>query len=133
LDARVVPGRKVIAPAVGLAQIMVTLLRNAEEASPAHERIEVDLSAIKEGGRDSLRITVSDRGPGVDPGVLRAFGSPFNSSKGAGRGLGLFAALHLTESLGGSLALITRDGGGTRAVLTLPAAPTTPTDKETTS
>src|SRR5690606_22043187 len=50
LDARVVPGRKVVAPAVGLAQIMVTLLRNAEEASPAHARIEVDLTAIKEGG-----------------------------------------------------------------------------------
>ncbi len=122
-DASVVPGHNVTAPAVGLAQILVTLLRNAEEASPAHGTVEVGLSAAREKGREALRIIVSDRGSGVTPAVLQALGSPFNSDKGSGRGLGLFAALHLTESLGGSLALSARDGGGTDAVLTLPRAP----------
>lgn len=123
LGAGVVPGRYgVTAPAVGLAQILVTLLRNAEEASPAQAEVEVGLAFVREGGRDAVRVTVSDRGTGVAPGIQRAIGTPFNSHKGAGRGLGLFAALHLTESLGGSLVLSARVDGGTSAVLTLPRA-----------
>jgi C4-dicarboxylate-specific signal transduction histidine kinase len=54
--------------------------------------------------------------------VLRALGTPFNSRKGDGRGLGLFAAFHFAESLGGSLAFAGRAGGGTVARLTLPRA-----------
>lgn len=122
LDARVAPGRPVTAPAVGLAQIMMTLLRNAEEASPGPEDIEVALEETTLGGREALNIIISDRGAGIPPEVRPDIGSPFNSSKGAGRGLGLFAAFHLTESLGGSLTLTAREGGGTHAVLTLPRA-----------
>jgi two-component system sensor histidine kinase RegB len=109
---------RVAAPPVGLGQALLNLLRNAEEASPEGTAIEVRLRM--EG--DSVEMAVSDRGPGIDPGVIRALGSPFNSRKGAGRGLGLFAALHFTESLGGALAFFPRDGGGTEARLTLPRA-----------
>ncbi len=122
LDAGVAPGYRVTAPAVGLAQIMMTLLRNAEEASPAQEEIEVGLEEATLRNRAAVNIIVSDRGAGIPSEVLQDFGSPFNSSKGAGRGLGLFAALHLTESLGGTLVLSAREGGGTCAILTLPRA-----------
>ena len=113
----------VAAPAVGLAQILMTLLRNAEEASSEGGTIETSLKKIRIEGRDMLEVSVADRGAGMTPGVLRAIGTPFNSDKGAGRGLGLFAALHLTESLGGSLALAPRTGGGTTARLRLPLLP----------
>jgi C4-dicarboxylate-specific signal transduction histidine kinase len=53
---------------------------------------------------------------------LESLGTPFNSRKGAGRGLGLFAALHFTQSLGGSLSFAPRPGGGTEARLVLPRA-----------
>src|SRR5690606_40898872 len=83
----VADGLVVAAPAVGLAQILMTLLRNAEEASPADGVIEASVETIRSEGRDLLEMTVSDRGAGVTPGVLRVLGTPFNSDKGAGRGL----------------------------------------------
>jgi two-component system sensor histidine kinase RegB len=108
----------VTAPPVGLGQTVISLLRNAEEASPATEPVDVCV----QGDRASVSITVSDRGAGVDPAVLRGLGSPFNSRKGTGRGLGLFAALHFAESVGGALSFRARAGGGTEAILTLPRA-----------
>jgi two-component system sensor histidine kinase RegB len=109
---------RVAAPAVGLAQTLQSLLRNADEASPASGSVDVSISS-REG---SVLVLVSDRGPGVEPGVLVALGSPFNSRKGKGRGLGLFSALHFAEALGGSLTLTARPGGGTEARLVLPRA-----------
>lgn len=123
LEAGVAPGLSVGAPAVGLAQILMNLLRNAEEASRDGAIVEVNMTTCRYEGRPAVRISVSDRGVGIDTGILRAFGAPFNSNKGAGRGLGLFSALHLTESLGGSLTLSPRAGGGTEAVLVLPQTP----------
>src|SRR5690606_18133398 len=106
----------VLAPPVGLGQAVMNLLRNAEEASPRGGTIDIGLSVRG----PFVEISVSDRGPGVDPGVLDALGTPFNSRKGEGRGLGLFAALHFAESLGGALALEARPGGGAVARLALP-------------
>jgi two-component system sensor histidine kinase RegB len=124
LSANVRHGLLVGAPAVGLAQVFMNLLRNAEEASHDHGVIEVSFVTHSEAGQPALHIRVSDRGIGVSPVVQRAIGTPFNSSKGAGRGLGLFSALHLTESLGGSLTLTARAGGGTDAILILPLVET---------
>ncbi len=109
----------VSAPPVGLSQTVLSLLRNAEEASSAP--IDIRLESL-DGDRDSLLITVSDRGAGVDPSVLRTLGSPFNSRKGVGRGLGLFSAVHFAESIGGALQVLPRSGGGTDARLILPRA-----------
>jgi C4-dicarboxylate-specific signal transduction histidine kinase len=106
---------------VGLAQTLQSLLRNADEASPQNETIDIEISVRG----TFVVITISDRGPGVESGILDALGSPFNSHKGKGRGLGLFSALHFSESLGGSLSLIPRPGGGTVARLSLLRAQST--------
>ncbi len=111
-------GLRVAAPSTGLTQTLQSLLRNAEEASPAGAVVDVELSA----GAGFAVVTVSDRGGGVEPEVLGALGAPFVSRKGKGRGLGLFSAIHFAESLGGSLALASRPGGGTIARLALPLA-----------
>jgi C4-dicarboxylate-specific signal transduction histidine kinase len=122
---------RVAAPAVGLAQTLQSLLHNAEEASPAGETIDVRIVR----GEDAVEILLGDRGPGMHPEVLESLGTPFNSRKGAGRGLGLFAALHFTESLGGSLSFAPRPGGGTEARLVLPRAaePSEPSESPETS
>lgn len=122
LDAGVMPGITVRAPAVGLAQILSTLLRNADEASPRGAGVDIAMTLARAGDRDAACVTVADRGTGIEPRVLGALGTPFNTSKGAGRGLGLFASLHLIEALGGSLAFSPREGGGTVARLVLPRA-----------
>ena len=93
-------------------------------------------NAIKYGGTaevgmqrsadDKLLITVSDRGPGIPDNELEQVLQPFyrleasrNRDTG-GTGLGLAIASQLTTSIGGSLRLSNRDGGGLAATIELP-------------
>ncbi|WP_056033772.1 ATP-binding protein [Loktanella sp. 3ANDIMAR09] len=73
-------------------------------------------------------VTVSDRGPGIDPTRLDATFDPFvrgDNSRNAdtgGAGLGLSIARNIVLSHGGTITLANRDGGGLRARVTLPRA-----------
>ncbi|WP_229217393.1 ATP-binding protein [Massilia forsythiae] len=100
-----------------LKQTIDNVLDNALEASPDW----VGLEACIED--DTLRLTVSDAGPGFAPAMLAQFGKPYQSSKGrAGGGLGLFLVVNVARTLGGSVAASNRPEGGARVVLTLPLA-----------
>jgi two-component system sensor histidine kinase KdpD len=90
-----------------LLEVLVNLAENAHRAAPP--QTELELSAEAEGG--CVRIEVSDRGPGLpeDTDVAR-------------RGLGLEIARALTAASGGTLTLDEREGGGTVARVSLPAA-----------
>jgi two-component system sensor histidine kinase RegB len=58
----------------------------------------------------------------MTPDVLRRAGEPFFTTKGPGKGmgLGLFLSRALAEQLGGELELVSTQGEGTRARLSLP-------------
>lgn len=113
-------------PRRAVLQALVSLLRNALDASPAGE--PVMLVAGASGSRLSLE--VRDRGRGMDAAVLARAGEPYFTTKGAGKGmgLGLFLARSLAEQLGGGLRLDSAPGRGTVAVLDLPAA--SPVDRK---
>jgi len=74
-------------------------------------------------------IDVCDRGPGIPEDQLEAVLQPFHrleSSRGrssGGTGLGLAIAQQLTQSLGGTLRLSNREGGGLCATIMLAADP----------
>jgi signal transduction histidine kinase len=77
-------------------------------------------------GQGALCIAVSDRGPGIPENELEQVLQPFyrleasrNRDTG-GAGLGLAIAAQLTRSIGGSLKLVNREGGGLDAMVTLP-------------
>ncbi len=77
---------------------------------------------------DGLRITVSDRGPGIPEDELDEVLQPFyrleasrNRDTG-GAGLGLAIATQLMRSIGGNLTLANREGGGLVATVVLPGA-----------
>lgn len=103
-----------------LAQSVAALVKNALDASPPEQPVSVRLA----GGGASLDISIEDRGAGIPPELLPRVGEPFFTTKppGHGLGLGVFLARAFVESLGGALALEPRAGGGTRAVLRLPAS-----------
>jgi len=93
------------------------------------------LEAVDDGGRVLLeaaaltsraRIVVADDGPGMDVETAARACDPFFSGREAGRGigLGLPKARRLIEANGGSLAIESRPGRGTRCVVDLPAAAT---------
>ncbi|MEO0717204.1 MAG: ATP-binding protein [Planctomycetota bacterium] len=71
-----------------------------------------------------LVVSVEDRGVGVSDRALRHAFDPFFSEKPAGRqrGLGLSKARRMAELMGGTVVLERRDGGGTVARASMPAA-----------
>lgn len=96
------------------------LLVNALEAVADGGRILVE--AGRDPGSDQPRILIGDDGPGMDPETAARAGDPFFSGREAGRGigLGLPKARRLIESSGGSLAIESRPGHGTRCLVVLP-------------
>jgi predicted ATPase/C4-dicarboxylate-specific signal transduction histidine kinase len=55
---------------------------------------------------DSLRITVSDTGPGVDLSIRDRIFEPFVTTKQAGMGMGLFICRAIVEAHGGQILLV---------------------------
>lgn len=100
----------------GLRQTLLSLLDNAIDASPG----DVSFCARCDGER--LRIEVADRGNGLPEAHADKLGRVFFTTKppGRGTGLGLVLSARAIERLGGSLAWEKREGGGTRALLSLP-------------
>lgn len=99
----------------GLQQMLWNVLDNALEAS----RSRVVLRAARE--RDTLLLQVRDDGPGFSPGMLERLGKPYQSSKDApGRGLGLFLAVNVARTLGGTIDARNEAGGGATVTIALP-------------
>lgn len=109
-------GAAVIAVDPALRQAIWSLLDNAAEASPAG----VALTATIED--NMVAIAVTDSGPGFAPGALAHVGTLYQSTKGAGRGLGLFLASNVARRLGGRLEARNRAKGGAEVRLLLPLA-----------
>ena len=112
-----IEGEHAIVSDAGLQQMLWNVLDNALEAS----RSRVSLQASTAGGMLLLR--VADDGPGFDPEILDRLGRPYNSSKDApGRGLGLFLALNVARTLGGTIDARNPPAGGATVTISLPLA-----------
>jgi len=82
----------------------------ASELEPATPRPALDYAFVR----------VADDGCGMDAATLAHVFDPFFSTKGAGRGLGLAAALGIARSHGGGFAVESEPGRGTVFTLFLP-------------
>jgi two-component system sensor histidine kinase KdpD len=97
-------------------EIIVNLVQNAHEASPAGIPLEL-VAAAHASGPERVRLGVLDRGPGL--GVAA---EAVDAGHAPRRGLGLQIAARFAEASGGSVTLARRPGGGTCAWVDLPAA-----------
>lgn len=107
-----------------LTQAVLNLIVNAGEAIPEGRRNAcVRLRASMTGDRRMIRLSVSDTGRGMSPGVQRrAFDLFFTTkSRSMGTGLGLPLARKIAVRAGGNVELSSQAGRGTTAVLVLPA------------
>lgn len=98
-----------------LKQMVFNVLDNARDASPAW----VGLSVTRH--EETLRLTVTDAGPGFAADMLAKLGTPYQSSKNRiGGGLGLYLVLNVARTLGGSVTARNRAEGGAQVTIELP-------------
>lgn len=98
---------------------VLNLVENAIQAAGREARLKVHL--YQRG--DTLRLCISDNGPGIDPATLARLGEPFFTTKTTGTGLGLAVVKAVARAHQGELQLRSRAGRGTCAVLILPLIP----------
>jgi nitrogen fixation/metabolism regulation signal transduction histidine kinase len=101
-----------------IQQVLINLLKNAEEAGGPKEAVSLLVTAPEPG---AARLVVRDRGPGMSEDVMKNALVPFYSTKEGGTGLGLPLCREIVEAHGGVLRLEGRDVGGLDVVLRLPA------------
>ena len=104
-----------------IAQVLRILLDNAVRASPTGGEVRVALNR-----QPTVRISVSDQGPGVHPdereSIFERFHRGRDTAGQAGFGLGLAIGRELAERMGGDLVLDDDAGPGATFTLRLPTA-----------
>jgi PAS domain S-box-containing protein len=104
--------------AVRVEEVLTNLIDNAIKYGGADRPIDVDIAEEP----TFVRVSVSDRGPGVAPEERALIFEPFHraSRDTRGVGLGLHVAREIVRLHGGALAVEDRPGGGATFVLVLP-------------
>lgn len=105
-----------------LQQVLMNLMINAQQAI-GEEGGMVDLATFVNG--DSVLITVSDTGPGVEADVAEKIFEPFYTTKAAGQGtgLGLSVTYGIIQDHRGKISVERAESGGAKFVITLPLEP----------
>jgi len=108
---------EVLADQEMLRAVLLNLLLNACQATGAKPGpVQIETATVEGWGE----IRILDRGPGIPTAVRDRLFEPFVSARAGGNGLGLAIVKRLTETMGGTIALEDRQGGGTVADLRLP-------------
>lgn len=109
-DSEFADGLWVEADAAQLQQVLWNLVRNALQASPAEQAVDVWAMAENDHGM----LCVADRGLGISRESRERIFEAFYSETGArGTGLGLAVVRQIVEAHGGTVEPREREGGGT--------------------
>ena len=115
------PSPTVLAPPGDLAQVIINLIKNAEETIPADARGTIDVHVGTLNGQALLE--VRDEGPGIPNNVkVRMFDAFYSTKAGRSTGLGLATAQSIVTRLGGVITCESRMGHGTTFRVVLPPA-----------
>ncbi|MDP8995491.1 MAG: PAS domain S-box protein, partial [Pseudomonadota bacterium] len=105
-----------------IEQVIINLVRNAEEAMralPTAKR-RIDISVAK--ASDEIQIQVADRGPALSAETKSSIFKPFFTTKPDGMGIGLTICRSILEAHYGRLTYTARERGGSVFACCLPAA-----------
>ena len=111
-------GSAVRVPASLLREVVRLLVQNAAEALAEHGRVTLVTSAEP----NSLRIDITDDGPGIAPEIRGKIFGRGVTTKASGSGLGLFLARRIVESYGGTLEAAPAAGCGATFTMRLPTS-----------
>jgi two-component system sensor histidine kinase HydH len=117
------------ADAEQLRQVLINLIRNAEQAMGGTGKVRVSVRAREKVGAASpndppewVEINVRDHGPGIAPHVLDKLFVPFFTTKPTGTGLGLAVSQRVVEEMGGRIEVTSHPGAGSTFTVVLPTA-----------
>jgi two-component system sensor histidine kinase HydH len=125
----------IVSDAERLRAVLVNLVENARDAVAARRAAggtsadpPADVAVVTtRSATGGVRIRVEDSGAGIAAADLPHVFEPYFTTKRTGTGLGLAIVRKVTEALGGTLKIDSREGLGTRVEIELPAeAPAAP-------
>jgi two-component system C4-dicarboxylate transport sensor histidine kinase DctB len=102
-DMRVIAGR------VRLEQVLVNVLQNALDALEGQADPNITVALVADA--DTLRLTITDNGPGIAPDIADRLFTPFATSRPSGLGLGLVIAQDIMVDFGGTLRALPAEVG----------------------
>lgn len=106
---------------IQLQQVILNLVLNASQAMAQAQSDRRDLLIeSKVDAADSIEISVSDSGQGIDEEVMQRMFTPFYTTKSQGMGMGLAINRTIVESHGGKIWAQNRPSGGATVAFTLP-------------
>ncbi len=101
-----------------LRQVLVNLLKNAQEALHEQPAPHVRVQTLLEGER--IALTVEDNGPGFPEELRERMFEPYATTKPRGTGLGLPVVKKIVEEHHGEIEVSNLEGGGARICVRLP-------------
>lgn len=114
------PLPRLLLDAAQMESVVVNLLLNAREATDG--RGEVHIATRLENG--NVVLTVQDNGCGMSAEfITHSLFKPFKTTKKNGLGIGMYQTKTIIEAHGGSIAVNSEPGRGTRFRITLPIEP----------
>jgi two-component system, NtrC family, sensor histidine kinase HydH len=102
-----------------LTQVLLNLVLNAIQATPAGGHVEI---AVRDEP-EAVDVTITDQGPGIPSEVAERMFEPFFTTKSKGTGLGLPIAQRIVAAHGGTLEVAPTGSTGTRVTIRLPRQP----------
>lgn len=111
----------VSAHAARISQVLANLVANAARYGPPGSTIRIEAQAVEEG----VKVTVSDKGPGIPPRVRGTLFDPFvrdDDNTGSGVGLGLAIVKSIIEAHRGRVWVQATSAEGTTIAFVLPTS-----------
>jgi C4-dicarboxylate-specific signal transduction histidine kinase len=116
LDA---PRDRVLIDAVQIKQVLINLIRNAEQAMRERPTRRLVISTALDGD-DMIRVDVTDTGAGLSAEIRERLFEPFHTTKEGGMGIGLAISQTIVEAHYGKLRARPNPDGGAIFSFTLP-------------
>lgn len=109
-----------------IQQVLVNLILNALQATPAGGEVHIRATSSSVEGQQQIVLEIEDNGKGMNPGEVEKAFHPFFSTKAHGTGLGLAIAKQVVERHAGRISLSSTLGKGTLVRVEIPAGHATP-------
>jgi len=97
-------------------QLLINLIKNAEDAMPSGGTLEIALMGIK----DNFLLLVKDTGYGIPQELTRKIFDPYFTTKDNGTGLGLALVQYIASAHDGWVDVESQKGSGSTFILSLP-------------